>query len=114
MASKIKDVMIRIERLEDAIKKAREYLECGAHADWSGFRALFSAKIKDGVVVLPHKDWVRSTFLPRQEQALHKAYNALERLQVMAPHGHSRRADASLKGAEQDSAVISRGVPPVI
>jgi hypothetical protein len=76
---KRKSVLERIDRLEDAINKGREYLESGAHADWTGFRALFTPKVKDGKLVPPHKDWVQNVFLPRQERALKKAYDILEK-----------------------------------
>lgn len=37
-------VVARIKRLEDAINKANEYLESGKHANWNGFRPLFTSK----------------------------------------------------------------------
>src|SRR5947209_3675346 len=44
MNAKRKAVLDRIESLEKAISKAREYLETGKHAHWSGFRPLFDRK----------------------------------------------------------------------
>lgn len=44
MNAKRKAILDRIESLEDAIARAREYLECGKHADWRGFRPLFVRK----------------------------------------------------------------------
>ena len=69
MPSKAKDtkrkvVLDRIESIEEAISRAREYPESGKHADWSGFRPLFDRKFKDGKEVPPHKDWVKNVFLP--------------------------------------------------
>ena len=80
MNSKVKDIRERIERLEDAITKGREYLESGKHADWSGFRPLFVDKVRDGKVLPPHKDWVKNVFLPRHEKGLAKAEKTLERV----------------------------------
>jgi hypothetical protein len=80
MNAKRKAVLDRIESLEQAIGKAREYLESGKHADWSGFRPLFVRKRKDGKELPPHKDWVRNVFLPRMERALSRAEKILERL----------------------------------
>jgi hypothetical protein len=48
-----KPVLERIESLEQAIVKAREYLETGKHAKWSGFRPLFVYKLKDGKELPP-------------------------------------------------------------
>jgi hypothetical protein len=80
MNEKQKAVLERIKHLEDAITKGREYLETGAHADWRGFRALFTVKTKDGTALPPHPDWVRNVFLPRHERALKRAEKVLERL----------------------------------
>jgi len=80
MNAKRKAVLDRIELLEKAISKAREYLETGKHADWSGFRPLFDRKFKDGKEVPPHKDWVKNVFLPRKEKALSRAEKILERI----------------------------------
>jgi hypothetical protein len=80
MNAKKKAVLDRIKRLEEAITKGREYLESGKHAHWQGFRALFTPKVRDGKALPPHKDWVKSVFLPRKEQALKKAQDALEKL----------------------------------
>jgi len=80
MNSKKKAVLDRIRRLEDEIAKGREYLENGSHAHWHGFRPLFAAKVRDGKVLPPHKDWVKNVFLPRREEALKKGERALEKL----------------------------------
>lgn len=82
MNEKRKAVLIRIESLNQAILKAREYLESGEHADWRGFRPLFDRKLKDGKELPPHKDWVRNVFLPRMEKALSRAGKTLERLSL--------------------------------
>ena len=70
----------RIKLMEQAIAKAKEYLETGKHADWRGFRPLFVIKFKDGKELPPHKDWVRNVFLPRMEKALRRAEKLAERL----------------------------------
>ncbi len=80
MNAKRKAVLDRIERIERAIVKAKEYLDSGKHADWRGFRPLFDRKFKDGKEVAPHKDWVRNVFLPHVERALNRAETILERL----------------------------------
>jgi hypothetical protein len=86
MNAKKKAVLGRIESLEDAIGKAREYLEDGKHAHWPGFRPLFARKLKDGKELPPHKDWVKNVFLPRMEKALSQAEKSLERLDKAAVH----------------------------
>jgi hypothetical protein len=80
MNAKKKDVLDRIESLEEAIGKAREYLESGKHADWRGFRPFFDREFKDGKELPPHKDWVRNVYLPSMETALRRAEKILERL----------------------------------
>ena len=65
MNSKEKAILERIEHLEDAIAKGREFLESGKHADWHGFRPWFVHKVRDGKVLPPHKDWIKNVFLPR-------------------------------------------------
>ena len=80
MNAKKKAVLDRIESFEQAIAKAREYLESGKHAHWSGFRPVFVPKLKDGKELPPHKDWVKNVFLPRMEKALRRAEILVERL----------------------------------
>ena len=80
MNAKRKAVLDRIESIEQAIAKAREYLESGKHAHWSGFRPVFVRKPKDGKELPPHKDWVKNVFLPRMEKALRRAEKVVERL----------------------------------
>ena len=77
---KRKAVLERIERFEQAIVRAKEYLESGKHADWSGFRPVFVRKFKDGTELPPHKDWVKNVFLPQTERALRRAEKLAERL----------------------------------
>lgn len=77
--AKRKAVLERIDSLEKAITKAKEYLESGKHADWSGFRPLFARKFKDGEELPPHKDWVKNVFLPRMEKRLRHAEKIVER-----------------------------------
>ena len=80
MDRKKEAVLARIKSLETAIVKAQEYLERGAHADWNGFRPLFTPKIKDGRQAPPHKDWVKNVFIPRCEKTIRKAERILDRL----------------------------------
>jgi hypothetical protein len=77
--AKRKAVLERIESIEQDIDRAKEYLESGKHAHWSGFRPLFAPKFKDGKELPPHKDWVKNVFLPRKERALRYAEKVLER-----------------------------------
>ena len=84
MNAKRKAVLGRIESLEDAMGKAREYLEDGKHAHWPGFRPLFARKLRDGTELPPNKDWVKKVFLPRVEKALSRAEKILERLDKAA------------------------------
>ena len=80
MNPKKKAVLDRIEHLEEAMNKACEYLESGEHTRWSGFRPLFTPKVRGGKELPPHRDWVKSAFLPRLGKALRQAEKALERL----------------------------------
>jgi hypothetical protein len=80
MNAKRKAVLDRIASLEEAIGRAREYLESGKHADWAGFRPLFVRKVRDGKEQPPHKDWVKHVYLPRMERALNRAEKILDRL----------------------------------
>jgi hypothetical protein len=80
MNSKEKAILDRIKHFEGAIAKAHEYLECGKHAHWHGFRPLFVDKVGDGKIQPPHKDWVKNVFLPHQEKFLTMAREALEKL----------------------------------
>ena len=79
-SEKKKDILDRIRSIEEALERGRAYLENGAHADWQGFRALFSPKLEDGKELPPHKDWVKNVFLPRKERELKQAEAALERI----------------------------------
>lgn len=88
MDPKRKAILARIKRLEEAISKAHEYLETGAHAEWSGFRPAFQAKVKDGTRVPPHRDWVRNVFLPGCERSLSRAEKLVERLDGLPSAGH--------------------------
>ena len=79
MNSDKRAILDRIDSVERAIGKAREYLESGKHANWSGFRPLFIHKLKDGKELPPHKDWVKNVFIPCKEQALRRAEKIIER-----------------------------------
>jgi hypothetical protein len=80
MNAKIKAVLDRIQSLEQAIGRAKEFLESGKHANWSGFQPWFDRKIRDGKQLPPHKDWVKNVFLPRKEKALSRSEKILEQL----------------------------------
>jgi len=80
MDAERKVILDRIASFENAIRIAKEFLESGKHADWSGFRPHFVHKLKDGKEQPPHKDWVRRVYLPRMEIALGRAEKTLERL----------------------------------
>ena len=82
MNANSKAVVDRIESLEQAIRRAMEYLESGKHADWHGFRPLFDHKLRDGKILPPHKEWVKNVFLPRREKALSRAEKLLDRLRL--------------------------------
>jgi hypothetical protein len=79
---KRKAVQERIRHIEEAIGKAREYLETGREAHWPGFHPLFVNKVKDGELCAPHKDWVRNVFIPRCERALRHAEKVLQRMEA--------------------------------
>ena len=81
MDPKKKAILGRIKSHVEALTKAREYLETGAHADWQGFRALFAQKLKDGRVAPPHKDWIKNVFIPNCEKAIHKAERKLDQFE---------------------------------
>jgi hypothetical protein len=76
-----KAVLNRIERIEEAIIKGREYVENGKHANWRGFRPLFDGKLRAGKELPPHKDWVKNVFLRRRERALKYNKKVLQRLE---------------------------------
>ncbi len=78
---KIKAILDRIERIEDDISKAKEYLENGSSAHWHKFKPLFDEKIKDGEVLPPHKDWVKNVFLPGREKALRASEKLIEQIE---------------------------------
>jgi hypothetical protein len=81
MILKKKSILDRIQHLEDAITKGREYLESGKHADWRGFRPWFTVKVREGKDLPPHRDWVKNVFIPNHERALKKAHKILEELE---------------------------------
>ena len=79
--AKTKAVLARIESIEAALVRAREYLDSGQHAHWHGFRPLFATRQKNGTEAPPHRDWVTNVFIPRMEKALRRAEAALDRLE---------------------------------
>lgn len=82
MHAKKKAILDRIRRLEEGIARAREYLETGAHADWRRFRPLFDKKVRNGIPLPPHKDWVKNVFLRSYERALIRSEKLLEQLDL--------------------------------
>jgi hypothetical protein len=99
-ASKKKAILDRTQRHEDAIAKAREYVENGAHADWHGFRPLFTAKLRGSKALPPHKDWIKNVFLPRRERALRYLEKVLEKLERSPAEKSSRRQRRSPREIE--------------
>ena len=83
MDLKKKAILERIQRHEDALTKAHEYLETGAHSDWHGFRALFAQKVKDGRVIPPHRDWIKNVFIPNCEKAIHGKKRPRQELELL-------------------------------
>src|SRR5688500_10594169 len=79
--AKRKAVLERIDSLEDAIRRAREYLESDKHAEWQGFRPLFGR----GENLPPHKDWVKNVFLRRSEKARSRREAPTEARRARAP-----------------------------
>ena len=76
-----KAIVERIQRHEEALAKAREYLKTGAHSEWHEFRALFAQKNKDGQAAPPHRDWIKNVFIPNCEKAIHKAERKLDQFE---------------------------------
>ena len=100
-ASKKKTIVDRIQILEDAIAKAREYLETGAHADLDAFRPLFADKMRDGKPLPPHKDWIKNVFIPGYERTLQRAEKLLEKLErSSAEKSRSGRRDSVAREIE--------------
>jgi len=79
-SAKKKVIRERIAAAEDALARAKQYLETGANQHWHGFRALFVPKQRNGIELPPHPDWVRNVFVPRVEKVLVEAERALEQL----------------------------------
>lgn len=82
MNAKKKAILDRIRRLEEGIARAREYLETGEHADWRRFRPLFDMKVRNGVLLPPHRDWVKNVFLRHYERALATSEKILVQLDL--------------------------------
>lgn len=91
--SKKKAVLARIKNLEVAVAKGREYLQTGAHADWQGFRALFTVKERGGKALPPHPDWVKNWLLPRRERALRHAEKLLEQMDLADSPSRVQKSD---------------------
>ncbi len=91
MNAKENAVLNRIKQLEEAITKAREYLDDGRHPDWHGFRPLFSSKKRDGKDLPPHRDWVQNVFIPGKVKALKHAEKVLRTMGRKADRRASER-----------------------
>ncbi|MFM9903922.1 MAG: hypothetical protein ACKVQJ_05045 [Pyrinomonadaceae bacterium] len=78
--SRKKAVLERIKRCEEAVSRAKEYLESNEHAHWEKFKPFLVKKFRDGKELPPHKDWVKNVFLPNYERSLGRAEKLLERL----------------------------------
>ena len=78
---KKEEILKRIKIFEDALIKAHEYLETGAHANWRGFRPFFRLKTVNGKVAPPHRDWVKNVYIPSRQRALNKAEKLLDRFE---------------------------------
>ena len=88
---KTASVMSKIRWCEDQLKLAYRYLEVGEGGDFHIFRPLFSQKLDaGGSVAPPHKDWIRSFFIPRRERALARLVKRLRRLEAT---DHERRSN---------------------
>ena len=106
MNSKEKVILNRIKSLEDAIAKGREFLESGKHADWHVFRPLFVNKKRGGMVLPPHKDWVKNVFLPRHEKSLRKAHKSLERVALVGKRPANKSPEPTAVGAVSSAITV--------
>jgi hypothetical protein len=70
-------ILERIEKLNEAVAKARAYLANGDYSDWHGFRPLFSNSKERP----PHPDWVANVFLPHTLATLEQCTRVLETLE---------------------------------
>ena len=104
MNSKTKVILERIKQLEDAVTKAREYLESGKHADWHGFRPFFVNKVRNGELMPPHCDWVRNVFLPSREKALSENQKLLDTLTQKSKRRANQRPDFTARRLAAKSA----------
>ena len=82
MDAKKKTVIERIQSHKEALAKAQEYLETGAHSNWHGFRATFTPKLQNGQVIPPHKSWVANVFIPKYKKAIRDDERKLDRLDI--------------------------------
>jgi hypothetical protein len=80
-------ILERMEKLNEAVEKARAFLANGDHSDWHDFRPLFG----DSKDRLPHPDWVANVFLPRRRAALDRCNKALETLDRKAKERQTSR-----------------------
>jgi hypothetical protein len=85
-------ILDRIASFEAQILRSREYLESGAHAEWTGLQPLITLKRRNGKQLPPHRDWVENFFLPMTEKRLHTWQKRLERLDSHAASRANRRA----------------------
>jgi hypothetical protein len=75
-----KAVLERIKRYEEAVSRAKEYLETGEHAHWEKFKPWLVKKYRDDKELPPHRDWIKNVFLPNYERNLRRAEKLLEGL----------------------------------
>jgi hypothetical protein len=67
------EILQRIQRINEALRRAAEYLATGEHSDWYAFRPLFG----DAKKRPPHRDWIRNVFIPRREKGLERCEKML-------------------------------------
>lgn len=79
-----REILERIDLMEQHILKSRKYLESRKHAQWIGFRPLFAKKVKNGVELPPHKDWVKNVFLPSRQKELNRLEKLIEQFESNA------------------------------
>jgi hypothetical protein len=80
-------ILERVEKLNEAVEKARAYLANGDHGDWHDFQPSFGGSKGR----MPHPDWVANVFLPRRLAALDRYNKALQTLDRKAKERQSSR-----------------------
>jgi hypothetical protein len=85
-------ILRRMQRHQEALQKAEEYLATGRHCHWQEFRAMFNVR----PVRLPHRDWIANVFMRRQQDALQQCEVALE---ILNSKAKERRVSQQRRGA---------------